>query len=61
MFAKPNEIHYGGKNCEIADLVAGSKIKFETAGCESVREIKNITIISDGIREIDDAGNLIKW
>lgn len=61
MFAKPSEIHCGGKNCEIADLVVGSKIKFETTGCEAVREIKNIIIISDGIREVDDAGNLVKW
>ena len=61
MFVSPNELHYGGKNCEISQLVVGSKIKFETSGCEAVRQLYNVTVMSDGIREVDDDGNLVKW
>ena len=61
MFVKPEELHYGGKNCEISDIVVGSKISFYYDGVESVRAITNVTIMSDGIREVDDEGNLIKW
>lgn len=61
MFIKPEEIHYGGKNCEISQLVVGSKIMFDYDSCEAVRWITNVTIMSDGIREVDEDGNLIKW
>ena len=61
MFVKPGELHYGGKNCEISQLVVGSKISFDYDSVESVRNITNVTILSDGIREVDEEGNLIKW
>ena len=61
IFVKPEELHYGGKNCEIAQLVVGSKIMFDYDGVEAVRHITNVTIMSDGIMEVDEEGNLIKW
>lgn len=61
MFVKPEELHCGGKNCEISQLVVGSKIIFDYDSVEAVRRITNVTILSDGIREVDEEGNLIKW
>lgn len=61
MFVKPSELHRGGKNGEIKRLVVGSKITFEYSGVTSVRELRNVTILSDGTSEVDEDGNLIKW
>ncbi len=61
-FVKPKNIKYGGKNCEISDLRTGGKIAFVYDTVASVRNLENVTIISDGIREIDlETGELIKW
>lgn len=61
VFVTPSEIHFGGKNCEISQLVVGSKIKYELFDSAAVRNLTNVTVMSDGIREVDDDGNLIKW
>lgn len=59
MFVKPKELHSGGRNCEISQLRIGSKISYENI--TATRNLKNVTIMSDGIREVDEDGNLIKW
>ena len=60
MFVKPEEIHFGGKNCEIGELVVGSKISCEYSD-NPTRQLKNVIVMSDGIREVDENGTLIKW
>jgi hypothetical protein len=55
---KPSELHFGGKSCEISQLKKGGKIEFDKPMGVTLR---NVTIISDGIREVDTDGNLIKW
>ena len=60
-FIKPEELHRGGQNGEINTLVVGGKISFDYDTVNSVRNLKNVTIISDGIREVDENGKLIKW
>lgn len=60
-YIKPEELRHGGKNCEIADVVVGSKIEFDGEINDKTRELKSVTILSDAIREVDAEGNLIKW
>lgn len=59
MFVYPKELHSGGKNCEVSELRIGSKINYENITV--TRNLENVTIMSDGIREVDEEGNLIKW
>ena len=60
-YIKPSEIHYGGKNCEVGTLTVGSKIEHDAPSGKGVRQLANVIILSDGIREVDTDGNLIKW
>ena len=60
-YIKPDQLKHGGKNCEIADLVIGSKIEFDCGVHPATRDLTNVIILSDGIREVDTEGNLIKW
>ena len=39
-------------------MVVGSKIMFE---CQVNNHITNVVVMSDGIREVDEDGNLVKW
>ena len=60
IFCKPENVKPGGKNCEISTLKVGSKIMF--AGIADTRYIDGkLIVLSDGIREVDENGNLIKW
>lgn len=60
-FIKPENIKFGGQNCEIGDLRVGGKILFDYDTVSAVRDLGVVTIISDGIREVDTEGKLIKW
>lgn len=60
MFCKPGELHYGGKNCEVNQLVVGGTISFDYTK-NAARAITNVVITSDGVRAVDGEGNLIKW
>ena len=60
-YIKPEQLKHGGKNCEIADLVIGSKIEFDCGVHPATRDLTNVIILSDGIKEVDVEGNLIKW
>lgn len=60
VFVDPNELHSGGKNCEIPKLCEGSKLKFKYTG-GAIRELHDVTVMSDDITEVDDEGNLIRW
>ena len=61
LFIKPENLKMGGKNCEISDLVVGGKIEYVGGHNTATRQLYNVTIISDTIREVDSDGNLIKW
>lgn len=54
-----DNIKHGGKNCEINTLKVGGKIAYESIGKMNI--LTECTIISDGIREVDIEGNLIRW
>lgn len=60
-FIKPDELEFGGKNCEIKALCVGGKIAFDYNGNDAVRHLDNVMLLSDGIKEVDIEGNLIKW
>ena len=60
-YIKPEQLKYGGINCEISTLVVGSKIEFDKEINEKTRTLKNVVILSDGIREVDADGKLIRW
>ena len=60
-YIKPTDIHYGGKNCEVGTLTVGSKIEHDAPLGKGVRRLANVIILSDGIKEVDTDGNLIKW
>lgn len=59
-FINVNEIHSGGKNCEIQYLKKGGKIQFDNNINSKTRELHNVVILSDGIREVDVNGKLIR-
>ena len=67
LFVKIEEIHsakheepFAGQQSPLF-LRAGSIIKFLYDGNEAVREITDVTLMSDGITEVDDNGKFIKW
>ena len=59
-FIRPEELHFGGKNCELSQLVVGSKIEFNSNINPKTRNLYKVKILSDGIREVDTDGNFIK-
>lgn len=67
MFVKPEEIHFvqaenpSAGQQKPSTLCSGSIIKFLYNGNESVREITNVILMSDGITEVDDDGKYVKW
>lgn len=60
-YIKPEQLRCGGKNCEISTIVNGSKIEFDGDINDKTRNLENVVILSDAIREVDTDGNLIKW
>lgn len=60
-YIKPEQLKHGGNNCEISTIVVGSKIEFDGDINDKTRNLENVVILSDGIREVDTDGNLIKW
>lgn len=58
-FAEHEEAFAGQQSPSI--LRAGSIIKFLYDSTEAVRDITDVTLMSDGITEIDDDGKFIKW
>lgn len=55
-----DQIHFGGKNCEISEIQNGSKLLCDEVNSK-VRTLYNVTILSCDCREVDLEGNLIKW
>lgn len=60
-YIKPEQLKHGGKNCEISTLVKGSKIEFDSDINDKTRNLTNVIILSDGTREVDAKGKLIRW
>ena len=52
-------VQYGGSNCEVDTLTVGRIIGFNEILPLDI--IDSCIILSDGVREVDEEGNLIKW
>ena len=54
----PSNIKMGGKNCEINRFYVGCKLSFEIG---VVNSLENVVIMSDGVREVNENGELVKY
>lgn len=71
-FINPKDVKFGGQNCEIHNLrsrsrgidgrtLSGSIVLIPVDSISHLRSIKQMTVLSDGICEVDETGKLIKW